>query len=591
MDLTARSGIAGTDTAEEDTCMTTVRRPVPQAAGGACPPRSSSSAAARPAWPPRSSSAAAASTCVVVEPRTTARPAAAAGQDHQRPHDGAPAPLGHRRPAARRRAAAGRLAQDVVFATGLLGHEITRFRERFRPARPTPPATAAGAGQQAPQPVVEEVLREAAAELPTVTAADRLPRRPSVERRTPTACARPSTRPGDGRDRHRRRRPTTCSAATAAAASAGRAIGAATRARSGDDAQPVHHCSARPALEERVPCCAPAVHYWVIGARRRRADGPAGPGRHLVGHRAGRRRRDRDVDPVALVRRCSVGRRRHRRRGASPPTPGHARMLLADRYRGGRVFLVGDAAHLNPPWGGHGFNTCVGDAVNIGWKLAAVLQGWARDALLDSYEPERRPVAAQTIAAAGAQESSWRRLRSTADARRRDEPPPTRAPRLAAALQVKDREFHSLGLVLGYDYADSPVVVDDGSPVPPHDPIAYHGAARPGARLPHVWLDGDTSVLDVLGPGFTVLHTADPRSTDSPRPRPRAACRSVSPSFRPEVADRYGAAVLLVRPDQHVAWRGDDDHDAATVLALVTGRAGTEDQKRLAVAGGTTRRD
>ena len=79
-------------------------------------------------------------------------------------------------------------------------------------------------------------------------------------------------------------------------------------------------------------------------------------------------------------------------------------MLLVDRYRDGRIFLVGDAAHLNPPWGGHGFNTCLGDAVNIGWKLAAVLRGWGGDALLDSYELERRPVAAQTIADAGAQE-------------------------------------------------------------------------------------------------------------------------------------------------------------------------------------------
>ncbi len=84
--------------------------------------------------------------------------------------------------------------------------------------------------------------------------------------------------------------------------------------------------------------------------------------------------------------------------------PWIARMLLVDRYNSGRVFLVGDAAHLNPPWGGHGFNTCVGDAVNIGWKLAAVLQGWGGSGLLDSYEPERRPVAAQTIADSSAQE-------------------------------------------------------------------------------------------------------------------------------------------------------------------------------------------
>ena len=109
-----------------------------------------------------------------------------------------------------------------------------------------------------------------------------------------------------------------------------------------------------------------------------------------------------DVDAVALVR-SLVGDDIDVEVLATDPWS--ARMLLADRYRGDRVFLVGDAAHLNPPWGGHGFNTCVGDAVNLGWKLAAVLQGWAPPTLLDSYEPERRPVAQRTIAAAGGQEA------------------------------------------------------------------------------------------------------------------------------------------------------------------------------------------
>ena len=82
----------------------------------------------------------------------------------------------------------------------------------------------------------------------------------------------------------------------------------------------------------------------------------------------------------------------------------NCRMLLADRYQSAAPEPAdrGDAAHLNPPWGGHGFNTCVGDAVNVAWKLAAVLSGWAGPQLLGSYEPERRPVAARTIADAGA---------------------------------------------------------------------------------------------------------------------------------------------------------------------------------------------
>ena len=146
-------------------------------------------------------------------------------------------------------------------------------------------------------------------------------------------------------------------------------------------------------------------------------------------------RRTEDVDPVALVRSLA---------GADidvevlATDPWSARMLLVDRYRGERVFLVGDAAHLNPPWGGHGFNTCVGDAVNLGWKLAAVLQGWAPPSLLDSYEAERRPVAARTIAAAGGQEAFL--APSFADADLDDEGTAGRLLRgdLARRLQVKD---------------------------------------------------------------------------------------------------------------------------------------------------------
>jgi hypothetical protein len=224
-------------------------------------------------------------------------------------------------------------------------------------------------------------------------------------------------------------------------------------------------------------------------------------GRPLLGHRRRARRPDgrldldgtwwaivrgvdartRDVDPAALVR-TLVGDDVDVEVLATDPWS--ARMLLVDRYRGERVFLVGDAAHLDPPWGGHGFNTCVGDAVNIAWKLAAVLQGWAPDELLDSYEAERRPVAERTIAAAGSQEAFLTPSFAAGDL---DDDGPTgqelRA-RLAEALPVEDPEFHSLGLVLGYDYPGSPVVVPDGSPVPGHDVATYTPSAHPGARLP-----------------------------------------------------------------------------------------------------------
>ncbi len=189
--------------------------------------------------------------------------------------------------------------------------------------------------------------------------------------------------------------------------------------------------------------------------------------------------------------------------------PGRHVCCWLDRYRNGRVFLAGDAAHLNPPWGGHGFNTGIGDAVNIGWKLAAVLDGWGGDDLLASYEAERRPVAERTIREAAANMSVL-------------------APELGnqelvasglvgeqarhAAAQViqaaKDREFHSLGIVLGYQYDASPVIVDDGTPPLPEGQD-YEPTARPGSRLPHLWLPDGASLYDRLGNGLSLLRLRD----------------------------------------------------------------------------------
>jgi hypothetical protein len=251
-------------------------------------------------------------------------------------------------------------------------------------------------------------------------------------------------------------------------------------------------------------------------------------------------------------------------------------MLLVDRYRGDRVFLVGDAAHLNPPWGGHGFNTCVGDAVNLGWKLAAVLQGWAPAGLLDSYEAERRPVAQRTIGAAGSQEAFL--APSFADADLDDDGTAGQLLRgdLAQRLAVKKGEFHSLGLVLGYDYPESPVVVPDGRPVPEQELTAYVPSAHPGARLPHAWLPDGTSVYDLLGDGFSLLRLAPDAATGALTDA--AAIRGVplrvlDLSHLPELRSLYDADLVLVRPDQHVAWRGAPEADADALLDRTLGAA------------------
>ena len=239
--------------------------------------------------------------------------------------------------------------------------------------------------------------------------------------------------------------------------------------------------------------------------------------------------------------------------------PWIARMLVADSFAAGRVFLVGESAHVNPPWGGHGFNTSVGDAVNIAWKIAAVEHGWAAPALLASYEHERRGVVEQTVASA---ESNMRSLAGDlpADA--------------AAIRQSKRPEFYSLGLVLGYSYAGSPVIQPSASLAPLRDTTSYVPIAAPGARLPHAWLPDDTSLYDHLGAGFSLVGPvrAGPAAVGALASEARQRgipLRLVQAPASYPWRDEY----LLVRPDQHICWRTTDP--LSIDLDIVTGRKGT----------------
>ncbi|MGY1812690.1 FAD-dependent monooxygenase [Blastococcus sp. SYSU D00820] len=455
-------------------------------------------------------------------------------------------------------------AQDVVFCTGLFGHELTRFRNAFG-LWTQPQEIAAEAGQQAPQSDVEQLLRDAAAELPAVTLL--IGSRVTAITDGPDEV-RATVEGPDGATTE-----VTADWLLGADGSAGisrRAIGARYEGSSG--ALPNLSVTFRSrALEER-PLCALGVHYWVIGTERGGLMGRLDLDGTWWAIVQGVDTVADDVDPVALVQ-AMVGADIDVEVLATDPW--QARMLLVDRYRGERVFLVGDAAHLNPPWGGHGFNTCVGDAVNIAWKLAAVLEGWAPEALLDSYEAERRPVAERTIAAAGSQEAFL--APAFADADLHDDGPAGAAlrARIAEALQVKDPEFHSLGLVLGYDYPDSPVVVPDGRGHPAPELQVYTPSAHPGARLPHAWLAGDRSLYDLLGRDLTLLRISADAATDG---LAAAAAELGVPLTVVDLTDLpalrvlLGAGLVLVRPDQHVAWRGDAAPEPAAVLARVTGR-------------------
>ena len=238
-----------------------------------------------------------------------------------------------------------------------------------------------------------------------------------------------------------------------------------------------------------------------------------------------------------------------------------ASSLLADRYRQGRILLAGDACHLHPPFGGFGMNMGIGDGVDLGWKIAAVLHGWGGPALIDSYEVERRPVHEQVIEEAvanhavlggqlyrdGLEEATLEgaRLRGEVGDRVR---------------ATKAREFHTLGTVLGLSYEGSPLVAHEDGPPPPRDGQVYRPIARPGSLAPHAWLADGRSLYDLFGPDLTLLVAEDADAGEVARAERDAGdlgmpLAVIRPAGVP-VQALYDAALVLVRPDQHVAWRG-----------------------------------
>jgi 2-polyprenyl-6-methoxyphenol hydroxylase-like FAD-dependent oxidoreductase len=292
----------------------------------------------------------------------------------------------------------------------------------------------------------------------------------------------------------------------------------------------------------------PAVQYWVVGGRTTgligRLDLAGTWWAILPGVEAGYgSAHARDLIADLIGGPASV----------SPPAglevlatdPWTARLLVADSFGLGRVFLVGEAAHVNPPWGGHGFNTSVGDAVNIAWKIAAVEQGWASPGLLTTYEQERRGVVEQTVACAEAN------MMAMAGDLPADE---------AVIQRAKRAEFHSLGLVLGYSYAGSAAVQPRpgglSGPALIADTTNYTPAAEPGARLPHAWLPDGSSLYDHLGRGFTLL---GPLARAGQLLEQAAGERGVPLTMvAPPAGYPWRDEFLLVRPDQHIAWRTTD---------------------------------
>ena len=192
-------------------------------------------------------------------------------------------------------------------------------------------------------------------------------------------------------------------------------------------------------------------------------------------------------------------------------------LLLADRYRAGRVFLAGDAVHLVIPTGGLGMNTGVGDAIDLSWKLDATLRGWGGPKLLDSYEVERRQIGDRNVGASRYASQGRRKWRSQYRPNIRDASPDGQATRdnLTRIADVEQRKTNEMiGAELGYRYVGSPVITDEPGG-PEHLFRDYVPTTWPGARLPHVWLANGTPVQDLVGPGYTLLRLGGSKADSS----------------------------------------------------------------------------
>lgn len=260
------------------------------------------------------------------------------------------------------------------------------------------------------------------------------------------------------------------------------------------------------------------------------------------------------------------------------------RALVAERYGSGRVQLCGDAVHLFTPTGGFGMNTGIDDAANLAWKLAAAVGGWAGPWLVDSYGTERRPIGVRNTRAALDLAGSIAGIPLgpvlEADSADGDRARASAAEVLAGFAE----EFASLGIQLGARYDGSPVVVDDGTAPPPDRPARYVPTACPGGRAPHVRMPDGRSLFDTFGPGFTLLRLGTGEGAGRDRAgfggaglATAAATRGV-PLTVVEVPgdaarDLYACDLALVRPDQHVAWRGNTaPADPLALLDHVVGR-------------------
>ena len=317
-----------------------------------------------------------------------------------------------------------------------------------------------------------------------------------------------------------------------------------------------------------------AFQYWVVNPELRTAlVALDGKDEFLMWSRASDEKVEADVR--RLMRGCCGADIPLQILAFTPWTSGVA--LVAEKFGEGRVLLAGDAVHLFTPTGGFGMNTGVDDAANLAWKLAAMVQGWGGPRLLLSYESERKPIAIRNTNAARAFARNVGDVPVPAEMEDDNLRGAAARGKVGAFLGTFGEEFASIGVQLGARYDGSPIVCVDGPP--PQDNLTdYVPSSVPGGRAPHVWLDEGrgpgSSLFDRLGVGFTLLRLG-PRAPDGASIVEAAKKRHVPLTVLDvpdrEVHDLYACDLCLIRPDQHVAWRGDAVREAERIIDQIVG--------------------
>ena len=300
-----------------------------------------------------------------------------------------------------------------------------------------------------------------------------------------------------------------------------------------------------------------------------------GKGKFLTWAKLGRDEDPNKVDPLSYIYQAFGQEVPVKLISALPWQAGLS--LVAEKYQEGRILLAGDAVHLFTPTGGFGMNTGIGDVDNLGWKLAAICKGWGTVSLIETYETERRPVAIRNLAQSYALAEAKSSLQVPNGIEKSgSEGEKIRRELSNSILEKLKEEYFCLGIQLGARYDDSPIIINEDNLLPDSGPYDYTPTSHPGGRAPHAWLEDGSALFDHFSNGFTLLKLGTVKiNTDSFVNR-AANLRIPLVLYENTSKDLfrlYKYNLVLIRPDQYVAWRGNNiPEDLDSVLNRVSGR-------------------